>query len=63
MSRSCKSCIYYKYIKGDGGNCRVKSPVIVQVQDGDYRTAQTRWPSISADDFCGEHFNPNDRPF
>ena len=63
MNQNCKKCIYYKYIQGDSGNCRKKPPVIVQVQDGDYRTAQTRWPFVNENDFCGEHFNPGDRQF
>jgi len=63
MNRICKKCNYYKFITGDGGNCRRKSPIIVQVQDGDYRTAKTRWPSVDEKDSCGEFYNPNDRPF
>jgi hypothetical protein len=54
MNRSCLTCLWWKGVQGEKGECRAHAPD----PRGDPSMFYARWPLTLAEDFCGEHQPP-----
>lgn len=50
----CSKCIYFRSFGNGLGECRRNAPIIVKRDDRVWPNTETKWPVVSAEDWCGE---------
>lgn len=50
----CEQCVYWNEIEDDVGECRIKSPEVMEVSDDDNTEPGTVWPQTEAREWCGQ---------
>jgi len=53
-TESCAQCTYWKATTADQGACRRQPPQAISFEIDDEVKFETRFPTTSADDWCGE---------
>jgi hypothetical protein len=51
----CEQCVFWQEIENDVGECRAKSPAVMEASDDeDDSEPVTVWPQTESRDWCGE---------